>query len=185
MRKSALIQKTNTSYYLLHYTEGEAKQLVFSCHEPSSAENSFKQAKKLLENRYGNEYVLAQKYLYKLSNWQPIKSEDPTELKNFASFLTTCLNMMNKMSALSQLNSWRDLQEIMLKLPFDLQKTFRSLASKQISANKPVDFKLFVDFVNLYANERSIPLLGMISDRKPKRKIARRKKENQSSSSSM
>ena len=136
-------------YYLLHYTEGEDKQLVFSCHEPSSAENSFKQAKKLLENRYGNEYVLAQKYLYKLRNRQPIKSEDPTELNNFASFLTTCLNMMNKMSALSQLNSWRDLQLIMLKLPFDLQKTFKSLASKQISANKPVAFKQLFFFCRL------------------------------------
>ena len=177
-----LIDKKCTSaedkyYYLLHFTSGGAKQLVASCHN-SNASEAYKQARQLLENTYGNEHILAQKYLDKLYQWETIKSEDSKELCRFSSFLTTCLSMMTNMSALSQLNSLRDIKEILLKLPYDLRKSFRSLANKRTDAKKSVDFELLVNFVNDHAKERSMPLLGDISDSKRKNDPSRRNEKS-------
>ena len=151
-------------YYLLRYTSGEAHRLVSSCQHPD-AKKAYESAKTLLDSQYGNEHIIAQQYLEELARWPSIKSEDSVELNKFAMFLTTCLNMMTRMSALNQLNSWRDIMEVVMKLPYDLRRSFRSLASKKIEENKVVDFKLLVDYVNRQAKERNLPVIGQISDK--------------------
>ena len=154
-------------YYLLRYTAGDANQLVSSCHNVD-ASKAFDDAKNLLKDRFGNEYVIAQKYLDRLYNWPVIKSEDSVGLNKFASYITTCCNMMKNMSALNQLNSLRDIKEIMMKLPYDMRKSFRSIVDRNVCQNKVIDFKLFVDFVNTQSRMQNLPMIGQISDRQHK-----------------
>lgn len=106
--------------------------------------------------------------LDQLYNWPTIRSEDSTELNKFASYLTTCSNLMKNMSSLNQLNSLRDIKEIIMKLPFDLRKAFRSNVDKQVLQNKTVNFKLLVDFVNNQSRMQNLPMIGQITDKKPK-----------------
>ena len=95
-------------YYLLKYTKGDAHKLVMSC-QGSDDKTNYHEARKLLHKTYGNEYVIAGKYLEKLHSWPEIRSEDPTSLTAFARFLTTCLNLMDQMKPLNQLNRRRDI----------------------------------------------------------------------------
>ena len=148
-------------YYLLRYTAGEANQLVSSCHDTDSR-TGYKEARRLLDIYYGNEYRLAEKYLEKLSRWETIKSEDHVALSKFAMYLNTVRKMMTSMGPLTQLNSWRDISELMLKLPYDLRKQFRKQVSNIIQRNEVVNFGVFVEFVSSQAEVMSIPLFGNI-----------------------
>ena len=108
-------------YYLMKYTKQDAHELVKSCFD-KDAKKAYARARKTLDKRFGNESVVAQKYLNKLLSWDPIPSEYPKELNKFASHLTMCLNMMDRMTDITELNSRLDIQEIVLKLPFDMRK---------------------------------------------------------------
>ena len=113
-------------FYLLKYTNGEAHELVKSCHS-SNIKESYVNAKAILNKHYGNEYKIAQQYLSKLNNWPQIRGEDPAEMKRFATFLISCANLMKKMSSLNQLNSVRDIKDILLKLPWNLRTHLEKL----------------------------------------------------------
>ena len=84
---------------------------------------NYARARKTLDKRYGNESVVAQKYLNKLLSWDPIPSEDAKEPNKFASYLTMCLNMMDRMTDLTELNSRRDIQKTVLKVTLRYEKT--------------------------------------------------------------
>ena len=150
-------------YYLLKYTSGEAKRYVQSC-LGEDIEQSYREARKLLDERYGSNYLIAHKYLEKLSNWQPIRSEDAKGLGELASFLIQCNNMMSKMSELNQLNSWRDIKEILNKLPYDLRKQFRTKACCLVKRNEEVNFNTLVQFVNDQSEILNFPMIGDLND---------------------
>ena len=163
-----IIEKTCSNdddkyYYLLKYTTGEAHNLVNSCFSKNS-KKALDKAKKVLERQYGDQYKQAEIILQKIADWKPIRGEHAGELRAYASFLTSCLNMMDEMSALNQLNSWRDIRDITMVLPYDLRKKFRSQVQRKIRYGREVKFKDVVEFINLEAELASIPVLGNISN---------------------
>ena len=133
-------------YYLQRYTKGYPLELVKSCLS-SDFTHSYIEARILLHKYYGNEAVLAQKYLDKLEEWPSIKAEDKKSLDAFALYLTTCLNMLPNNSYLNQLNTWKEIKMLVMKLPFDLRKVFRNKTADMQSRNLPVTFATFVKFV--------------------------------------
>ena len=157
-------------YYLLKYTAGEANNLVKSCHNINSRK-AYHEARCLLDDKYGNEYIIAQKYLQKLQNWTPIKAEDGPELNRFASFLTTIENLMKNKSSLNQLNSPRDIKEIIMKLPYNMRLQFRNKSSELIENDEEINFAFLVKFVNQQAKQVNVPIFGDITDKKPTKKI--------------
>ena len=151
-------------FYLLKYTSGEANELVKSCYG-TNVDESFGNAKVLLNKHYGNEYKIAQQYLNKLHNWPQIRGEDPEGLKKFATFLISCANLMNKMSSLNQLNSVRDIKDILMKLPWNLRTQFRKITHDVMKKNGSIKFQLLVDFVSEQADILNVPLIGDLSDK--------------------
>ena len=152
-------------YYLLNYTTGEDNKLVQSCHH-MNLDVGYKEALRLLDDMYGNEYQIANKYLEKFINWEPIKSEDRIALRELSAFLICCRNMMSQMTSLNQLNSWRDIKEIVIKLPWDMRKQFRATVTRLSSNNETINFHTLVSFVKYQSDVLNFPLLGDISDRR-------------------
>ena len=111
-------------YYLEKYTSKYAKELVRSCLTEDMTE-SYNKALSVLEKRYGSDILLAQRYLEKLENWPSIRAEDSKALDEFSLFLVSCSNMMSHITHLNQLNSWKEIKGIVMKLPFDMRKQFR------------------------------------------------------------
>ena len=152
-------------YYLMKYTDGEANTLVKSCLD-ADCKKAYTNANALLEQRYGNEYIIAQQYISKLQNWNPIKAEDAVGMNSFAAFLTSVENLMHKMSSLNQLNSPRDIKEIVMKLPYQMRVQFRNKSAELVDKNEQIDFSVLVKFVNKQAKQLNVPLFGDISDKR-------------------
>ena len=161
-------------YYLQRYTTGHPQELVKSCLSADFTA-SYNNARSLLHRYYGNEVILAQKYLDKLDQWPNIKSEDAKALDEFALCLTTCLNMLPNNSYLNQLNTWKEIKTLVMKLPFDMRKTFRNKAAAMQTKALPVTFSTFVKFVQLQAESLKVPVFGDIKD--PKVKTVDRSKQ--------
>ena len=150
-------------YYLLRYTEKYPHELVKSCLGPDYS-LSYNSARKLLDEQYGSEISLAQSYLDKLDKWPAIKSEDSSALDQFSLYLTSCLNIMSNCQHLNQLNGWKELKGLMMKLPYELRKKFRSKVAYEQTHNRMVVFETFAKFVNAESASLKIPLLGDIRD---------------------
>ena len=157
------------------YTSGEANTLVKSCLQ-RDLKQAYINAKKVLDEKYGNEYIIAQQYLQKLADWPQIKAEDRTAMHQFSLFLTSIENLMCKMTTLNQLNSRRDMKEILMKLPYNMRVKFRGIMADKIEKREKVEFNALVKFVTQQASHLKVPLFENISDRKPNVKV--REKSN-------
>lgn len=82
-------------YYMEQYTAGQPRELVRSClhMEP---ERGHREAKRLLEEHFGNAYKISVSYIDKALNWPTIKSDDGENLQSFGLYLTGCRNAMTR-----------------------------------------------------------------------------------------
>ena len=147
-------------YYLEQHTTGTPKELVRSClHMPPAA--SYVEARKLLEQRYGNPFVLAQAYLKKLESWPSIRSDDTRELDEFVTFLISCRNAMTSASCIRELEYPTSLQVIVSKLPVPLQDRWARTADSLIhQQGKHITFSSLVSFVERENRIAMNPLFG-------------------------
>ena len=67
-------------YYLLQYTSGQVQDLVRSC-LAMQEDRGYKEARKLLAERYGQSYKIATVYVDRVINGQPIRPEDGPALQ--------------------------------------------------------------------------------------------------------
>lgn len=76
-------------YYLEQFTGGEPQELVYSC-EHMAPDRGYKEARALLQKRYGDELKTA--YIDKALKWPQIRSEDRKALNTYTLFLISCRN---------------------------------------------------------------------------------------------
>ena len=107
--------------------------------------------------------MLAQKYLDKLEQFTEIKAENAKALDEFSLNLVSYLNMLPINSHLNQLNNCKEIKILLVKLPFDMRKRFRTIVADLQSKNHDVNF---VTFVQGQAEALKVPLFGDIIDRK-------------------
>ena len=162
-------------YYLEQHTTGTPKELVRSClHMPPAA--SYVEARKLLEQRCGNPFVLAQAYLKKLESWPCSRSDDTLKLDEFVTFLISCRNAMTSASCIRELEYPTSLQVIVSKLPVPLQDRWARTADSLIhQQGKHITFSSLVSFVERENRIAMNPLFG---------KSVRLESENKGKSSS-
>lgn len=150
-------------YYLLKFTSGTPHDLVLSCNSDIPSE-AYAAGWNILDKNYGDELVIAQRYIEKLCNWPNVPSENVTALGDLRTYLTTCNNMMKKMSYLSQLNSWKEIKIIVMKLPWDIRKSFRGEVCRLRKNGIILDFNLFVKFIDNQYELLSVPVFGEIKE---------------------
>ena len=103
-------------YYLQRYTDGEAKEAIrgFS---PLNTEEAYMKAKKLLSNRYGNPFTVADSYRKKIDTWPKIPPNDASGLRKYSDFLLHCQTAMETIGYLNILNDPNENQKMVRKLP--------------------------------------------------------------------
>lgn len=149
-------------YYLQRYTGGRARDLVVSCNGGDSR-TSYEEAWKLLQENYGDDYLIAHQYLEKLDQWPAIAAEDVSALGDFYTYICTCNNLMKNMNHLNQLNSLKTIKDLVMKLPYDLRKQFR-IEMASIYDTSEIKFSTFVAFVSRQLKILRLPLFGSIRD---------------------
>ena len=103
---------------LLQYCKGSARKIL-NCCETMDPEDGYVRALEILEDRYGNNYEISQKWIRRITDRPNLKG--PTELREFADDLKCCQQTLKNMGHESELDNAASLQIIWKKQPQYLQ----------------------------------------------------------------
>jgi hypothetical protein len=103
-------------YYLKKYLGGAARESVEG-YFLMATPDAYQEAKQLLEQRYGDPFLVASAFRDKLESWPKVMSRDGIALRKLADFLRQCQTAMRTTSSLNILNDDRENQKMLSKLP--------------------------------------------------------------------
>ncbi len=107
-------------YYLIQHTSGTVQELMKSClsmHE----DEGYREARKLLKERFGQKYCVAAANVQRVIEGPPIKHEDGSALEEFSIQLTSCTNTLERIGYLDKLNNSDNLKKIIDRLPYSMR----------------------------------------------------------------
>ncbi|XP_062621125.1 uncharacterized protein LOC134282740 [Saccostrea cucullata] len=163
--------------YLEQLTFGEAHRVV-SGFSHMSGDRAYTAAMNQLEERYGDNEVIATAFIKKALDWPAVK--DAKMLDEFSLFLVECQNAAESIDSVSVLDYSDNIKRLMTKLPVYMHDRWRNVVLKTKETKKTVKFKDFVSFVKTEAKKSNDPTYGNASiggnsknqDRNQKRAVA-------------
>jgi hypothetical protein len=143
---------------LLQCTAGKAYDAISACGLMNS-ELGYDQARKVLEDRFGNEYLVSERLIRNICNGKQLKT--PEDLVTFADELTHCQMILEGMDKLQEIESQRYILDISNRLQGYVRTKWKkkALEIKDTSTKYPT-FSEFVNFVTKEAKHASDPLYG-------------------------
>lgn len=156
-------------YYLVQYTTGSAQELMKSCLSMQD-DNGYKTARRLLKERYGQNYRIAAAHVRKLIDGPVIKAEDGFMLQQFSVQLSSCVNTLKEIDCLSKLNSPENLKKIVDRLPYGIRLRWRDIVDSIIEKDhRDVTIEDVTNFVTTKARAATHPIFGIVTnDNKPR-----------------
>ena len=107
---------------LVQCTTGRARQVIQCCCV-MSPEQGYKRAKQLLKERFGNDYVITETWIKRITSFGSIKPADREKLREYADELKSCKETLKAMGRLNEVNNQTNLLRIVEKLPVYLQNS--------------------------------------------------------------
>jgi len=143
---------------LLNYTRGVAKEAIRKCVLLGGKEG-YGKARDILENRFGNEYVITEAIVGEIRRGKQIRTAP--ELQQFADELDHGLTILEKMGRLHELDTQCAIVEVLGRLQPCVQDRWmkKALEDKRRNGSYP-DFPAFVGFVSVVAQEDNDPVYG-------------------------
>ena len=86
--------------YLGIYVQGPAKDAINGVLQRTSPD-TFHNAMKILDERYGDSFIVAGAFQDKLDNWPRISGRDGEALRRYSDFLRQCVQVMYQHSVLA------------------------------------------------------------------------------------
>ena len=149
-------------YYLLQYTSGSVQDLVRSCLTMPD-DIGYKEARRLLAERYGQPYNIATAYVDRVVNGAPIRTEDGPSLQKFSILLTSCRNTLKEIGYLNRLENPDSLRKIVERLPYPLRLKWRDLVDTISQKEKrDPDLKDISEFVEARSRATNHPIFGKV-----------------------
>lgn len=93
-------------FYLVQYTSGHVQELMKSCLSMEPGQG-YKEARRLLKERYGRDHNIAAAHVQCLIEGPAIKPEDGEELQRFSIQLTSCANTLREIGYMGKLDNPR------------------------------------------------------------------------------
>ena len=91
-------------FYLVQYTAEEVQELMRGC-LTMDPEAGYMEARRLLKEKYGQNYRIATAYVNLGIESATIKSEDGTALQTFSVLLISCRNALNEIGYLNKIEN--------------------------------------------------------------------------------
>ena len=158
--ESKIANSADRLYYLNQHLVGEPKELIGGCLY-LEAELGYVEARKLLENEYGDTFKISTAYVNKVLSWLVIKYDDELGLKRFALFLKKVKNAMGAITQMTVFNHPTNMQMIVRKLPPNLQNKWRDRVTNMKRDNRKVaQFQNLVSFVDECTESANHPIYG-------------------------
>ena len=150
-------------YYLIQHTSGTAQELMKSClsmHE----DEGYREARKLLKERFGQNYRVAAAHVQRVIEGPPIKHEDGSALQEFSIQLTSCTNTLERIGYLDKLNNSDNLKKIIDRLPYSMRANWRDYVDRIVQNKaRDINIKDLNEFVTAKARATTHPVFGKIS----------------------
>ncbi|KAG1935726.1 hypothetical protein F2P79_019030 [Pimephales promelas] len=145
-------------YYLRKYVGGPAKKAIESYFLLGS-ESAYHAAWRILEERYGNPFLIAKAFRDKLEGWPKISSKCSIELQEFVDFLRSCEAAMTQITGLNVLNDCNENQKLLAKLPDWLTSRWnRKVIEVEEESHAFPNFQQFVEFLTREAKIANNPI---------------------------
>lgn len=158
---------------LLHYCVGNAKDVIRFC-SVMEPQEGYTEALRTLKERFGNDYLIAETWINKLTDGPQLKPTDNIGLRRLADEVLNCERTLHAMNRTNEIDTNRSLMKIVSRLPYHLQNRWKSLAIRVLddSSRYPNLTKL-VEFLNKVAKEANDPILnnGNINVTQDKRSV--------------
>lgn len=164
--------------YLKSYLTGEARKAVEGFFYRSS-EDAYEGVWAVLEDRYGNPFVVQKAFRDKLMKWPKINSNDSSALREFADFLKGCAEAMPHVKGLAILNDCGENHKLLKKLPdWIVRKWSRIVVEELDKSGEYPAFKHFTEFVLKEACIACNPIASpfFLNSRTPDEKPSKRAK---------
>ena len=139
-------------FFLQNYVGGVAKEAIEG-YFLSDTEESYLAAWDLLNERYGDSFIIAKAFRDKLHAWPRIAPRDSVELRRFVDFLRSCEVALAQNVHLKVLNDAMENQFLITKLPDWLMNGWNRAATQyQLLYRNFPNFSYFVTFLNQEAS---------------------------------
>ena len=122
-------------YYLGKYTAGAAKEAVSGL-LPLDNVDAYSKAKKILTNRFGNPFTVADAFRKRINSWPKIQPNDGQGLRKFSDFLEHCNTAMKTIQYLNVLNDPDENQKIIQKPPNHLVVRWSRVVDEWIAVDE-------------------------------------------------
>ncbi|XP_065140047.1 uncharacterized protein [Paramisgurnus dabryanus] len=148
-------------FFLRKYVSGPVKRAIEG-HFLVGTETAYTAAWNILNDRFGNPFVVGNSYRDKIQSWHKIATKETKDLREFVDFLSSVESAMPYVQGLQALNDCVENQRISAKLPEWLSSRWNRAATKfQDECGRFPDFKYFVEFLNKEARIACNPITSL------------------------
>ena len=132
-------------------------------------EEGYKEARRLVKEKYGQGYRIACAYIERLTKGPAIKAEDSASLRKFSISLTSCTNTLKEIGYLSKLENPDSMKKIIDKLPYGLRLKWRdTVDSIAERGRRDITIADITKFVVDRARAASHPIFGQVANHESK-----------------
>ncbi|XP_070198795.1 uncharacterized protein [Littorina saxatilis] len=157
------IRSNEKLLYLQRYVGGIAKEAINGFFLMTQT-GAYEQALSVLQQRFGNSYVISTAFRTKLDNWPVVKTKDSVALRCLADFLQQCAVAAKEVGGLEILNDAHYLKNIVEKLPdWMVRRWARNVVSTKFNKQRYPTFDELVTFVTYEAEIATDPVFGIMS----------------------
>ena len=160
-------------YYLEKYTKGKASDVVKGFLSVAS-NDSYQQARKLLDERFGNPIHVAEAYKLRMRNWPNIGEGSSKALQEFSDFLVRCAEAVKTIGSPAKLDTTDTLIAMTAKLPSYSGIKWCRQAHEMRTKSKKFTFADFVKFVKEEAELAKDRIFSPDALKRERRKTAER-----------
>ena len=150
-------------YYLVQYTSGAVQELMESCLSMRE-EEGYTEARRLLQERYGQIYKIAAAHVKRLVDSATIRTDDGPALQQFSIQLTSRVNTLKEIGYLNKLYNPDNLKKIIDRLPYAMRVKWRDTVDQIIEREaRDVTVADIMKFVTAKPRAASHPIFGNVS----------------------
>ena len=157
-------------FFLDKYTKDTANEVVKG-YLAMSSDSAYKEARRLLDHRFGNPVNVAEAYKSSLRKWPKISDGNSSGVQEFSDFLVRCEEAMKTMKSMGDLDPTQTLLQISAKLPsYSGIKWRRHAHEAQTKTKKIITFSDFVKFFKEEAELANDPIFSVDALKKERNK---------------
>ena len=148
---------------LIQYCTGKAKETIKCC-GMMSGKDGYVKAKKLLEERFGEKYVVSNAWIEKLSEGPPISQNDREALLDLADDLESCEITLAVAGRLNQINNEDKMMKILRRVPLYLRSRWQKRVQEVRAEGRDPNLEDLKKMIRGAAKEKNDPVFGSILD---------------------